>query len=71
MATETKSARIVAYSHVYNGAAVTSTRLYFDDGTVLVVAGHLTFPAITTFKVTWTPGVGQKPSELVSIEMLA
>lgn len=71
MANETKTARVVAYSYVYNGAAVTSTRLYFDDGTILAVAGHLTFPVITTFKVTWKPGVGNKPNELVSLEMQA
>ncbi len=69
MADETKTARIVAYSYIYNGAAVTSTRLYFDDGTVLTVAGHVTFPVISTYKVTWTPGAGSKPCELKSLEL--
>jgi len=49
----TKSGRIIALHHTYNGAAITHTRAFFDDGTNVVIDGALTLPAITTVELTY------------------
>lgn len=67
---KTKAGRVFAYSYMYNGAAVTATKLYFDDGDIVTIAGHLHFPALITVEVTYVEHP-KKPSELKVINILA
>jgi len=67
---KTKSGRVFAYNYVHNGAAVTATRLFFDDGETLELAGHLHFPAVITVNVTYVEKAN-KPGELKAIDLLA
>jgi len=67
---KTKAGRVFAYSYIYNGAAVTATMLFFDNGEILTLAGHLHFPAITTVNVTYVDKAN-KPGKLKSIDLLA
>jgi hypothetical protein len=67
---KTVSGRIFAYSYVYNGGAVTATRLFFEDGQELTLKGHLHFPSVITVGVTYIEKA-KKPNELKSIGLLA
>ena len=62
--------RVVAYAHVYNGGAITATRIFFADGTELLLAGDLQFPTIITVSITYVEK-GSKPNELKKVELLA
>lgn len=62
--------RIIAFSHVYQGNAVTATKLYFDDGVVLLLDGHLDIPVIVTMRVHYTEKTN-KPATLNALELLA
>jgi len=67
---KTLTGRVFAYSYIYNGAAVTATKLYFDSGESLVLAGHLHFPNMITVDVTYVEKP-KKPAVLKSIGLLA
>jgi len=67
---ETIEGRVVAYSHIYNGAAVTATKVFFADGTELVVEGHLQFPPLATYGIRFIRKP-KGPATFKGIELLA
>jgi hypothetical protein len=66
---KTQVGRVFAYSHLYSGGAVTATRLYYDDGAMLLVEGHLVMAVPVTLTITYMEEV-KKLNKVTKLELL-